>query len=51
MLGRATDINLVVMNFNLESWGQERVEANNEIGMATKQIGHPTDDTWGVDTV
>ena len=50
MLGGATDIDLVVVDFNFESWGQECVEADNEVRMAAKQIGHTTDDPWSIDT-
>jgi len=50
VLGGATDVDLVLMHFNLESRGKERVETHNKIGMTFEQVGNSADNPRRVNT-
>lgn len=50
-LTRRGHVNQIIgLNFNLVSRRKKRVEPHNEIGVTLKELGHPADDTRGVDT-
>ena len=50
MLSWPTDVDLVVVHFDLKPRGQECVEADDEVGMPSEEIGYPADDPWCVNT-
>ena len=39
-----------MMNLDLETRGEKRVEPYNQVGVAFEKVGHPTDDSRSVDT-
>ena len=42
---------IVVVNFNLVAWRQERVKTDNEARVTFEQVGHAADDARGVNSV
>ena len=51
MLGGPTDVNLVVVYLNFEAGWKEGVEADDEVWVASEEVGDSADDSWSVDTV
>ena len=48
MLSGSTDVNLIVVNLNLKTWGQEGVETNDEVWVSLEEVGDTADYTWRV---
>ena len=48
MLGRSTDVNLIVVYLNLETRGKESVETNDEVWVSLEEVGDTADYTWRV---
>ena len=48
VLGGSADVNLIVVNLNLETRGQEGVETNDEVWVSLEEVGDTADYTWRV---
>ena len=48
MLGRSTDVNLIVVHLNLETRGKQSVETNDEVWVSLEEVGDTADYTWRV---
>ena len=45
------DADLVGLDLDLVPWGQEGVEANDEVGVTFEQVGYPVNNARRVDSV
>lgn len=42
---------LIGLDLDLVAWGQERVEAHNQVWVSLEQVGHTVNHSRGVDSV